>query len=244
MKTIHVLAMSAGVLMASQLVSLGSGWQLVPYVQLDPYPWDKPRPPIIVPEGCDTLLSSGCEVTSNAPDIVPPDMLQDITDEKTVPDEAYDVEFRGGLQWIQVDLGSAKEIHAICIWHYFQGTGLFNQRAYRDVVCRISNDPEFVDGVITVFNNDYDNSAGFGVGKDKEFAETPYGRPFAVDAVKGRYIRWYNSGYVHNSRGSGNSVYRGSHFTKIAIYGKQSRRTQQVDVENVTPRHKRTEIEN
>lgn len=244
MKTVRLFSISAVLLIALQLVCMGSGWQLIPYVQLDPYPNDKPRPPIVVPEGCDTLLSCGCEVACSDSNAMSPGILREITDEQTIANQAFEITLHGDHQWVQIDLGEEKEIHAICIWHYFQGFGLFNQRAYRDVICRISNDPDFLDGVVTVFNNDHDNSAGFGAGKDKEFAETPYGRPFAVDAVRGRYVRWSNNGYVHNSRGNGNSVFRESHFTKIEIYGKQSERKQQVDAEDVTPRHKRAETEN
>jgi hypothetical protein len=62
------------------------------------------------------------------------------------------------------------------------------------VIIQISNDSKFFEGVVTVFNNDYDNSAGLGKGQDKEYIESLYGKAFAVDAVKGRYVRCYSRG--------------------------------------------------
>ncbi|MCL1920465.1 MAG: hypothetical protein FWG50_05200 [Kiritimatiellaeota bacterium] len=123
-----------------------------------------------------------------------------------------------GLQWVQVDLGEEKEIHAVCIWHCHLEHS--NQRAYRAVICRISSDPDFADGAVTVFNNDYENSAGFGKGKDKEYVESPYGRPFATGAVKGRYVRCYSNGCFDGGTGNDQSVLPGNHYTEIEVYGR------------------------
>ncbi|MCL2876675.1 MAG: hypothetical protein FWF12_10420, partial [Betaproteobacteria bacterium] len=184
-----------------------------PYPQLDTHPHREPRPPIAVPIGCDKLLSQGCAVTSSDKDPII-GKLSFVTDgEKEYGDSVY-VELGPKLQWIQIDLGNACEIHAICIWHRA------DLRAYRDVICQISNDPEFVEGVVTVFNNDHDNSAGFGVGKELEYIETRYGRPFAVNAVKGRYVRCY-------SRGSTSSEL--NHYTEVEVFGKPLETVQQAD---------------
>ncbi len=64
-----------------------------------------------------------------------------------------------GLQWVQVDLGAAKSINSVSLWHYFGDT-----RKYHDVIIQVSNDPAFGAGVTTVYNNDTDNSAGRGTG--------------------------------------------------------------------------------
>lgn len=93
------------------------------------------------------------------------------------------------------------------MWHYHG-----EARVYRDVICQISNDSNFVDGVVTVFNNDHDNSSGLGVGKEKEYVESNEGRPFAVSGVKGRYIRFYSNGNTANEM---------NHYTEIEVYGKQ-----------------------
>ena len=60
---------------------------------------------------------------------------------------------------MQVDLGEASSIYAIVLWHdhrYIQ--------VMHDVIVQVSDDPEFKNGVTTLFNNDVDNSSGLGVG--------------------------------------------------------------------------------
>ncbi|MBR4171661.1 MAG: hypothetical protein IKR48_08430, partial [Kiritimatiellae bacterium] len=63
----------------------------------------------------------------------------------------------------------------------------------------------------TVFNNDHDNSAKLGKGKDKEYIETSEGRPFAINGVKARYVRFYSNGNTSNEK---------NHYTEVDIYGK------------------------
>ncbi|MCL2103764.1 MAG: discoidin domain-containing protein [Kiritimatiellaeota bacterium] len=175
------------------------------HANFDPHPHDKERPAIEVPAGCDKLLSLNCKVTSSDPDPIIGD-LSYITDGDKDHDAATYVELGPGVQWVQIDLGSEKEIHAACVWHY-HGEG----RVYRAVICQISSDPDFIDGVVTVFNNDFNNYAKFGVGKDKEYLESHFGRPFAVPAVKGRYVRFYSRGNTSNEM---------NHYTEIEVYGK------------------------
>jgi len=172
---------------------------------LDPHPHEKPRPPIEVPVGCDKVLSKDCKVTSSDPDPIIGE-LSYITDGDKEHDAATYVELGPGLQWVQVDLGKEREIYAACVWH-FHGEG----RVYRAVVAQISNDPDFIDGVVTVFNNDYQNLSKLGEGKDKVYIESHIGRPFAINAVKGRYVRFYSKGNTSNEM---------NHYTEIEVYGK------------------------
>jgi len=181
----------------------------------------KPRPPIMVPVGCDKLLSLNCKVTSSDPYPVRGE-LSFITDgnkeqcNKMYPDDtprywtAYpdeaSVELASGTQWVQIDLGKEREIYGVCVWHFF---GRFT--VYHDVICQISNDPDFIDEVVTVFNNDHDNSSRQGVGKDKAYIETHEGCPIAVDGVKGRYVRFYSRGNIRNDK---------NHYIEIEVYGK------------------------
>ncbi|MGB1129439.1 MAG: hypothetical protein ACPG4K_05270, partial [Haloferula sp.] len=74
------------------------------------------------------------------------------------------VELLDGLQWVQIDLEASAEINAIWLWHFHS-----QKRAYHDVIVQISDDPEFKEGVTTVFNNDYDESAGMGKGSDNPY---------------------------------------------------------------------------
>jgi len=180
---------------------------------LEPPRDGKPYPVIIVPIGCDKLLSHRCRVTSSDPDPIIGE-LSFITDGDKEFDSATYAELAPGTQWVQIDLGSEKEIHAVCIWHHFEEMvqlPLRGGRVYRDVICQISNDPDFIEDIVTVFNNDHDNSSKQGIGKDKEYIETNEGRPFAVNAVKGRYVRCYSRGNTSNEM---------NHYIEVEVYGK------------------------
>jgi len=172
---------------------------------LEPARGDTPRPPIEVPAGCDKVISRGCKVTASDPEPIIGE-LAFITDGDKEHDAATYVELGPGTQWVQVDLGQEKEICAACVWHYHG-----EARVYRDVVCQISNDRDFIHGVVTVFNNDHDNTSKLGEGKEKEYIETREGRPFAVNDVKGRYVRFYSKGNTSNEM---------NHYTEVEVYGK------------------------
>ncbi len=98
-----------------------------------------------------------------------------------------------GVQWIQIDLGQSYNINKINLWHYF-GDG----RTYRDVVIRVSNNSGFSSGVTTVFNNDTNNSLGFGAGSDAEYAESSAGKSITFNSVNARYVRLYSNGSSSN----------------------------------------------
>ena len=165
----------------------------------------KPRPAIIVPAGCDQVISKDRKVTSSDPEPIIGE-LAFITDGDKEHDSSTYVELGPGRQWVQIDLGKACDIYALCVWHYHG-----EARVYRDVVCQISNDPGFSSGVVTVFNNDHDNSSGLGDGKDKEYIETYEGRPIAVNGVKGRYVRLTSNGNTSNEM---------NHYTEVEVYGR------------------------
>lgn len=115
--------------------------------------------------------------------------LNQITDGKKEPVDSDAVEFKKGVQWVQVDLGQPYDIYAIALWHdhrYIQ--------VMRCVVVELSNDPEFKTGVTTLFNNDKENLAGQGVGKDREYFETRFGKIIDGKGTKARYVRGYTKG--------------------------------------------------
>ena len=149
---------------------------------------DKSGIPVLevkVPEGV-TLLSKGKPVTSN--DAAPIGDLTLATDGDKQGDDGYFVDLMPGKTWIQVDLGESKEIWLLWVWHFHKQNVIF-----KDVVAQVSDDPEFKTST-NVFNNDFDNSAGFGVGTDKSYIETNNGRPMPANGVKGRYVRFYTNG--------------------------------------------------
>ena len=92
-------------------------------------------------------------------------------------------------QHVQIDLEGTNEIYAIVLWHNHDSPVI-----YRDVIVQVSNDPECMDSVTTVFNNDEDDSAGIGTGTDIEYVETYEGKLIPVKGVKGRYVRLYSTG--------------------------------------------------
>jgi len=165
----------------------------------------KDRPPYLVPKGT-ALLSRGKPVTSSAPPILGD--VKQITDGEKKQQKKWLVELDSGPQWVQIDLEKEQNIFAILVWHY-----LDDKRVYIDMVIRVSGDPEFKQGVTTVYNNDYDNSMGFGAGQDKEYVEKSEGRLIGIaNGVKGRYVRLY---------GNGNSSNDKTNYVEVEVFGKE-----------------------
>ncbi|HWB04909.1 MAG TPA: hypothetical protein VG796_17910 [Verrucomicrobiales bacterium] len=162
----------------------------------------KPTLEMSVPEGV-TLLSKGKPVTCSDP--APLGELSWITDGEKQGDDGYFVDILPLKQWVQIDLEASKEIHLIWVWH-FHKQGVI----YKDVVVQVSDDPDFKTAT-TVFNNDFDNSAAFGVGKDQSWVETNNGRPMPVAGVKGRYVRLYSNG---------RSIDDTNQYIEVEVYGK------------------------
>lgn len=164
-----------------------------------------PRPTIMVPEGT-TNLADGKEVTSSD-DFPIIGGLDYITDGDKESEEGYFVELAPGTQWIQMDLESASTIYGVAIWHFHT-----QKRAYHDVIVQISDDDSFESGVTTVFNNDHDNSSGFGKGTDKAYLETNEGKLVDAKGSKGRYVRIYGAGNTSNEM---------NHFVEVEVFGTQ-----------------------
>jgi hypothetical protein len=149
-------------------------------------PSDKPPTPVQVPKGVVNVAAGKTVTSSVAPFLGD---LKQITDGKK---EAFDddaVEFKKGVQWVQVDLGQPYAIHAVAMWHDHRYV-----QAMRDVIVQLSDDPEFKKDVTTIYNNDSDNSAGLGVGTDREYFELQWGRIALAKGVKARYVRGYTRG--------------------------------------------------
>ncbi|MCH2206466.1 MAG: discoidin domain-containing protein [Lentisphaerales bacterium] len=157
---------------------------------------------IKVPGGCENLAEEK-EVTGSDEDPSIGDL--DYLVDGDADGNEY-VQFKEGLQWVQIDLEESKTLYAAHIWHYHA-----QPRVYNDIVIQVSDDPDFIDGVKTVFNNDHDNSSGLGKGTDKNYIEEFYGKSFPIKAVKGQYIRFYSQG---------NSADKSNHYIEIQVYGR------------------------
>jgi hypothetical protein len=163
----------------------------------------KSRPAFMVPKGT-ALLSLKKKVTSSdsAPVIGELDML---TDGEKNGGDGFFIELGPAPQWVQIDLGASHPLHAILFWHYHS-----QARVYRDVLVQVSDDPNFKTGVTTVFNNDHDNSAKLGAGKDKEYIEVAEGKLVDPKGVKARYVRLYSNGNTTNDL---------NHYVEVEVFG-------------------------
>ncbi len=170
-------------------------------------PRGKARPPFLAPVGT-ALLSLNKPVSASDEEPIIGD-IEMITDgDKEAADGSY-VELGPFVQHVTVDLEKECEIVAVIAWHYHK-----QPRVYFDMVAQISNDKDFITGVTTVFNNDIDNSAGLGIGKDMHYTETSEGE--LIDCLskgspKGRYVRLYSNGNTSNDL---------NHYIEIDVYGK------------------------
>ena len=167
----------------------------------------KKRPPFLAPKGAQNVAFEKEVSASDEEPII--GELEMVTDgDKEAPEGSF-VEFGPGVQWVQIDLGETCEIYAIVVWHYHA-----QARVYRDVVVQIADDPDFIENVRTLFNNDHDNSSGLGVGKQKEYIETNEGRLFDAKGAKARYVRLYSNG------NNGNEL---NHYIEVEVYGKPAK---------------------
>lgn len=166
-------------------------------------PSDKPRPPFMAPKGVQNL-SLGKKVSSSDKSPIT-GSLELVTDgDKESNDNSF-VELHRRTQWVQIDLEKRARIYAIIIWHAHN-----TFQVYHDVIVQVSDDPDFTQGVKTVYNNDYDNSSGLGVGTDKEYFETYEGRLIDAKGVEGRYVRCYSRGSTYSAL---------NRYTEVEVWG-------------------------
>lgn len=144
-----------------------------------------PREPFLAPKGVKNV-AAGRPVTASDTPIV--GTYAQVTDGDKEAVEGSQLVLGPGKTWVQIDLGAQYDIYAIVVWHQHS-----DPRVYRDVVVKVSKDPDFIE-VTTVFNNDQDNSIGEGLGKDREYFETNEGKLIDAKGVTGRYVRLYSNG--------------------------------------------------
>lgn len=166
-------------------------------------PLGKPRPVPLVPKGTVNLALKK-KVTSGRPPFE--GSLDLVTDGNKEATDGTAVELKTRTQWVQIDLGAPSKLSYILFWHFHAEPVVF-----RDVVVQVSNDPNFLDGVTTLFNNDVDNSSGLGIGRDREYFETMEGKLVDAKGSTARYVRLYSNG----------STYRDqlNRYTEVEVYG-------------------------
>lgn len=166
-------------------------------------PLGKPRPPFLVPAGTRNLAYGKPVYSSYEPRI---GELWRITDGYTEATSYSYVELGPGHQHITIDLEEMCTIYAITVWHYHMSA-----RVYLGVVVQVSDDPDFITNVRTVFNNDIGNSLGFGVGEDYQYVETHEGKLIDAGGITGRYVRLHSRGNTDNEF---------NHYIEMGVHGK------------------------
>jgi len=166
----------------------------------------KPRAPFLVPEGV-TNVAQGRAVTSSEKEPIVGD-FSIVTDGDTEQVEGNAVELGPGVQWVAIDLGAPHEIYGILLWHYFQ------PRVYFGVVVQTADDARFTQNLQTWFNNDSDNKAGQGAGKNLNYIETYEGKLVDAKGVKARYVRLYSAG---------NNANKLNHYVEVEVFGKAAK---------------------
>ena len=155
------------------------------------------RPDFMVPAGT-VNLAKGKKVSASDKDPVV-GTLDLLTDGDKEGDEGSWVELSPNKQCVQIDLEKEASIYAIIVWHFHS-----QERAYRDVVVQVSDDPAFSQGVTTI----YDNSAA---GKDRPYIENYQGKLIDAKGVKGRYVRLHSNGNTTNKM---------NHYIEVEVWGK------------------------
>lgn len=165
------------------------------------------RPDFMVPTGTVNLSKDKPVTASDSLPVIGD--LPLITDgDKSGGDGTY-VEFGPGVQWVQIDLEQEAKLAAIVVWHFHS-----QARAYHDVIVQASDDPEFKKDVTTLFNNDDDNSAGFGAGSDPAYIETYEGRLIDAKGAKARYVRLYSNGNTSDEL---------NHYVEVEVFGQPAK---------------------
>lgn len=163
----------------------------------------KPRPIPVAPKGTVNLALNKKVTSSAAPFSGTLDVITD--GNKEVGDDTA-VELKPRVQWVQIDLGASSPLYHILLWHYHGQPVVFHS-----VIVQVSDDPNFIEGVTTLFNNDQTNAAGLGIGKDREYFETFEGKLVDAKGTKARYVRLYSKG----------STYQDplNRYTEVEVYG-------------------------
>jgi len=165
---------------------------------------DEARPPFMAPEGTENVALDKPVTSSDPMPII--GELSMVTDGDKQAGDGHYVELGPFLKHVTIDLEGTYDIYAVVLWHYHQ-----QARVYSDVIVQIADDPDFTENVTTIFNNDFDNSAGFGVGEDMHYIETNEGKLIDAGGVQGRYVRCYSAGNNSNDL---------NHYVEVAVYGR------------------------
>ncbi len=150
-------------------------------------PFTKSRPAFLAPAGVANIVLEKMVTASSQPFT---GSLALVTDGGKEAYDSFVVEFKRGVQWVQVDLGASYDIYAIVFWLDHRARYV----AVQGVIVAVANDEGFTEGVRVLFNNDKENLAGLGAGTDKRYVEWNLGKLVDAKGTKARYVRVYANG--------------------------------------------------
>jgi hypothetical protein len=171
----------------------------------EPYS-EAPPPALMIPEDAKNLAPAAKLTTSSTYNA---DKLSQLVDGDKEASEQSVVILKKGTQYVQMDLGGPVEIFAVVIWHAHATT-----KIYHDVIVQAADDADFKENVRTIFNNDQDNSSSLGVGTDREYFETRFGKRIDARGIKARYLRFYSKGSTESSL---------NEYTELEVYGRPAK---------------------
>ena len=166
-------------------------------------PLGKPRPAFLAPVGTKNVALGKTIYSSDDFPVI--GEIEMITDGDKNAAEGSFVELGPFLQDVTIDLEENYKMFAIVFWHYHK-----QARVYFDVVVQTADNKDMTENVHTLFNNDMDNSAGFGVGKDMHYVETSEGKLLDAKGATGRFVKLYSRGNTNNDL---------NHYIEVAVYG-------------------------
>ena len=170
-------------------------------------PLGRPRDPFLAPAGV-TNVAKGKKVASSDMEPVIGELEQVTDGDKKGADGSF-VELGPGVQHVTIDLGAPHEVYAVLAWRFHK-----TPRVYFDVIVQLADDAGFTKNVVTVFNNDHDNTAKLGPGKDMNFVETAEGKLVDTKGSRARYVRLYSRGSNANEL---------NHYVEVEVYGRPAK---------------------
>ena len=150
-------------------------------------PSTKPKPPLMVPSDVKNIAPQA-KISCSDSNTQARALAKIIDGDKEALDESM-VLVRKGIQHVQFDLGTSRELYAIAIWHAHD-----TAKIYRDVIVQVADNSECTENVRTLFNNDITDECGRGAGKDKQYFETFEGKVVDAKGEKARFVRLYSKG--------------------------------------------------
>jgi hypothetical protein len=170
-------------------------------------PLGRPRDPFLAPAGV-VNVAKGKKVSSSDELPIIGEIEQVNDGDKKGADGSY-VELGPGVQHVTIDLGAPHEVFAILFWHFHK-----QPRAYLDVVVQVADDAGFQQNVRTLFNNDHDDTAKLGAGKDMNYVETAEGKLVDAKGSRARYVRLYSRG---------NNANELNHYVEVEVFGRPAK---------------------